>query len=206
MEEVGAEHCDDQISQCLLEVERLSLLSLCPRHGSKHPIPEKGLAQALWKMSTWSRRRGEETCCWMTSGKSLNCISGQSCWSSRCLCPCPDLCPCLFLDPGPCPDLCPCPGPCRGCFACGCCCRGGCESGGGCDVCGGCARRIGSPGCLVGTPFLPCDPSGDGNDGNGTWRKSSCLAGDGKTTFSSQCPLNCSAPQILCHVPSLCLT
>lgn len=63
MEAVGAEHCDEQIYQCLLEAESLSLLSLCPLHGWKHPIPEKGLAQALWKRSTWSMRRGEETCC-----------------------------------------------------------------------------------------------------------------------------------------------
>lgn len=174
MEVVGAEHCE-QIYQCLLEVESLSLLSLCPLRGWKRPIPEKGLVQALWMMSTRSTTMGEETCCWTKSGRSLNCILGPSCWSSRCLCPC--------LDPGPCPDPCHDPGPCHGCFACGCCCRGGYANGGGYDVCGGCVRQIGSPSCPVGTPFPPCDPSGDGNDGNGTWRKSSCLAGDGRTTF-----------------------
>lgn len=165
MEEVGAEHRDDQIYQRLLEVQSLSLLSLCPLHGSKHPIPEKGLVQALWRMSTWRMMRREETCCWMKSGKSLNCILGQSCWSNHCLglCPCLDLCPCLCPDP----DLYPCPGPCRGCFVCGRCCHGGYESGGGYGVCGGCVHQIGSPSCLVGTPFLPCDPSGDGNGGNG---------------------------------------
>lgn len=154
MEGVGAEHRGEQISQRLREVESLSLLSLCPQHGWKHPIPEKGLAQALWTMRTWSMTRGEETCCWMKSGKSLNCIADQSCWRGHCLCPCPD------------PALCP--GPCRGCFACGCCYRGGYESGGGDDVCGCCVHPIGSPSCLAGTPFLPCDPSGDGNDGSGT--------------------------------------
>lgn len=164
--EAGAERRADRIYQRSLEVESLSRRSLCPRRGSKRPIPEEGLVQALWKMSMRSRRRGEETCCWMKTGKSLNCIAGQSCWSSRCPCPCPGLAPSLCPDPGP--GLCRGLGPCRGCFACGCCRRGGCESGGGSDVCGGCARRIGSPSCLAGSPVHPGGPSGDGNDGNGT--------------------------------------
>lgn len=166
MGEAGAERRADQIYQRSLEVESPSRRSLWPRRGSKRPIPEEGLVQALWKMSMWSRRRGAGTCCWMKTGKSLSCILGQSCWSSRCPCPCLAPAPSLCPDPGP--GLCRGPCPCRGCSACGCRCRGGCESGGGSDVCGGCARRIGSPSCLVGSPFHPGDPSGDGNDGNGT--------------------------------------
>lgn len=188
MEEVEAEHCDDQrgsLFQHLLKEENPSLTSLCPRDGWKHPIPEEGLGQALWR-SMQSKMRGEETCCLRKSGKNWNCIWGQSCWSSHCLC--------LCLYPGLCLDLYL--GPCRGhgCSFCGCCCHGGCENGGGCDVSGGCVHLIESPGCLAGTPCRPCVLSGDGNDENGTLRKSLCLAGGGMMTFWSQQPLARSGP------------
>lgn len=135
-----------------------------------------------------SKKREEETCCWRKSGRSWNCIWGQSCWSSHCLCPC------LYL--GLCLDLCldPCPG--RGCSFCGCCCHGGCENGGGYGVSGGCAHLVGSPGCRAGNPCHPCALSGDGSDGNGTLWKSLCLAGGGKMTFWSQSLLPHSAPSL----------
>lgn len=201
MAEVEAEHCDDRcgsLCQHLPKAEGVSLPCLCPQDGWKHPIPEEGLGRALWRTSTWSTMRGEETCCSRTIGKSWNCIEDRSCWSNRCLCLCPCLGLCLGLYRGLCPG--------RGCFVCGCCCYGGCENGGGCGASGGCGHLIGSPSCRAGTLCRPCGLSGDGSDGNGTWRKNLCPAGGGKMTFWSQSPLPHSAPLSLCHGPGLCLT
>lgn len=186
MGEVEAEHSGDRggsLCQHLPKTERLSPPSLWPLVGWTHPIPERGLRRAPSR-TNMSRTRGEETCCWRRSGRSWNCIWGRSCWRSHCLCP--------GLCPGPGLDLYP--GPCHGCSSCGCCCRGGCGNGGGCGAAGGCGHLFGSPGCLAGTLCRPCDPSGDGSDGNGTLRKNLSLAGGGKRTSLSRSLLPHSGP------------
>lgn len=203
MGEVEEERCGDQrgsLCRHLPKAESPSLPCLFPLDGWKHPIPEEGLGEALWRRSTQSKMREGGTCCWRKSGKSWNCIWGRSCWSSHCLCPCLCLYPCLCLG------LCcgPCPG--HGCSFCGCCCRGGCENGGGCGVSGGRGHLIGSPGCLACTPYRPCDLSGDGSDGNDTLRKSLCLAGGGKMTSWGRSPRPRSVPLSLCHGLGPCLT
>lgn len=164
-----------------------ALRDLWPRDGRRSLIPEGEPGRAPWRRRTRSKTRGEETGCWRKSGRSWNCISGQSCWSSHCLCPG------LYLGPGLCPG--------RGCSFCGCCCRrhGGCESGGGCGVSGGRGRLIGRPGCLGGSPCRPCVLSGDGSGGNGTLWKSLSLAGGGTTTFWSRSPPPRSARPSLCR-------
>lgn len=127
---------------------------LGPQDGWRHPIPEEGVGQALWRMSRRNRMKAVETCCWRRSGRSWSCISGQSCWSSHC--------------PGPGPGPCLCLGPYRGCSAA---CRrhrGGCVSGGGCGASGGRGHLSGSLGCPAGTPARRGGPSGDGSGGSGT--------------------------------------
>lgn len=193
MGEEVAEHCGELCgSHCqhLLQTGSPSPQGLVPLGEKKRVVHEVVLGQGLWRKSTQSKMMGEETCCSRKSGRSWNCIWGQSCWSSHRPCPCPS--PYLGLCPCPCPD--------RGCFFCGCCCCGGCVNGGGCGVSGGRGHQTASPSCLADSPCHPCDLSGGGNDGNGTWRKNWFLAG-GKMTSWSQSPQPRTAPLSLCHAP-----
>ena len=65
MGEVGAEYCDEQygnLCQHLQRAEDPSLQGLRPLDGWKHPVPEEGQGQALWR-SMQSKMTAEETCC-----------------------------------------------------------------------------------------------------------------------------------------------